>query len=1125
MKPGLKKTLKIAGIAVGAVLLLAVAAVLVALFDKPLVRGLLLKQLNKSAGSTARLGRLDYTIFPLRVTIDGLDLGQEDAFQKLGVSLPRLQAQGSFWRILRGRKPAFDVIEADGLSLRYEQKAVSEAPLDIEKVLLQVSDLLAWTRHLELKRAGLSIALLDSRAEVSDLELVVTPGPERDVIGYEIGGASISFQDKSGTPLLAAGLSSSGRLGLASPHDLALSFAVRKARFALAGAEESLDSLTLSVSARFDKTAQELTVSRLEMAAPGFFGLEGRVAGKLGYGLFIQAEAAAKIESLAAAAGLLRPLLPPALRDSPYAGRAELKGTYVVQRSDQGSKDKLTVSLSLESLELAPLVNGRPVPVRAAGRIDVSGPSADPRVSADLTSSLGPVSAAGATVAATDLRLVASGSRSAADITLLEARLSRLAYGTSAGLSLAVDNASLTAKGSFDLAHKQGLLASLEARFTGLAGDVSAGRRLAIDQAALSAKGRLDLDRRQGGLNSLDVRLSNLAFDASPDRRIAFDKASLAAQGSFDLARRQGVLTSLEARLPGLSPLRLSGRYGAEPGAPAELRLDARGLDLPSLRALAGAFIPAAFADWDLGGSLDLALAARRPAGPRRDWRFDGTAALAGAKFNDSSFTVAGDGLDPVLTLEGSGSPARGFEFNGSLDITKGESLWKSVYIAWTKHPLKLTAAGRYVPGSGAIEGLAVRAALPQVGSIDVRGAARLSPAPAFDLSVEAGFSLGPLYALYTQTGVAEEARTKLEGSLAASLAVRKTPESLAIGGRLKLAGTNIEQPGSKTILLDLSADIPILYDSRPTPAPSAESPADLLPEEGHFRIGEFQSPFLTLKPIDIALRAGANALAIEPLSLPLFGGRLELGRTTFRLDPATGSVHGFGSLVLRDVDISKFPVQSPEFKLTGLIQADFPRLDIAADRIAIEGRGEASVFGGRIVLRDLAVTRPFAEGRAISLDMDLVDLDMKKLTDEVPFGEVTGIVRGEVRGLVITYGQPESFSFRLESVRRKGVPQTFSLKAVDNLTVLSSGQKASGGSSAFWMRFVRGFRYAKLGIVSTLHNDTFTLNGTIHEGGTEYLVKKPALFGISVVNRDSDRSISFREMVSRLKRIGQSGG
>jgi len=63
----------------------------------------------------------------------------------------------------------------------------------------------------------------------------------------------------------------------------------------------------------------------------------------------------------------------------------------------------------------------------------------------------------------------------------------------------------------------------------------------------------------------------------------------------------------------------------------------------------------------------------------------------------------------------------------------------------------------------------------------------------------------------------------------------------------------------------------------------------------------------------------------------------------------------------------------------------------------------------------------------------------------------------------------------------------------------------------------------AAVGLVSSLPTNTFTLNGAIHEGGVEYLVKKPALFGISVINREPDKVISFKEMTNRLKRVGQS--
>ena len=1090
MKKALRKTLKISGLALGGVVLLAAAAALLVLFDKPLVRSIIRRQLGKGVGTTARFGRLDYSVFPFRVTVDSLELVQEDAFQKLGVSVSHLETRGAFWKLVRGDKPALDTIEADGVSLRLEQKAVSEEPMDIEKALLQASDTLAWAKRIALTNARMSFALLAGKAEVENLDLTLTPGPARDIVAYSIGRGDLSVKDKAGALLLATGLKTSGTLGLVSPFSLDSAFTFGSPRFVAGGAERSLESLSLSVAGRLDRPAQELTVSRLKIGLPGLLDAEGTAVGKLGYGMFLEAEGKARFESLERAAAFLGPNLPAELRASKLKGRAELAGKYALQRSSQESKDNLGASLSLEDVELDYAIAGHPFHIRAGGRIDASGPTGDPRLSVDVRASTSGIAISGLTAARSDVHIIGTAGKSGGAISGLDAQLAGLVYEAAAGRKLAFEKATLTGKGTFDLAHQSAVLTSLDARLAGLVYEVAAGKTL------------------------------------------AFEKATLTGKGTFDLARQSAVLTSLELALPGLAPFRLSGNYSPEKGAASELRFESRVLDISALRALAAPFIPAGFSGWDLSGTLDISLSARRPAALRAGWEYSGKVALAKATFNDPSFTIASENLDPVLEFEAAESAADGLSFKGGLAIGQGESLVKSVYVSWSKHPLNLTVAGRYDPRSGAIDGLAARILLPTIGTIDVTGGAKLARAPAFDISTEARLGLGPLYSLFSQTGASEASRTTLEGTLGASLRVIQAGGSLSVSGRVKLAETNVEQPLSKTLILGVSAELPIRYESAPghkegqspsgQPRLAGQSPEAGLPEAGFLHIGEFQNPVLTLKPIDIALRAGTNALAIEPLALDLFGGRLELGRTTFRLDPASGAFQGVGSLVLRDVDISRFPVQSPQFKLTGKIQADFPLLDIGSKKIAISGRGEASVFGGKVVLRDLAVTDPFAPGRSISLNVDLVDLDMKKLTDEVPFGEVTGIVRGEIRGLVITYGQPERFDFHIESVPRKGVPQTFSLKAVDNLTVISSGQKASGGSGNFWMSFIRGFRYKKLGIISTLRNDTFTLNGTIHDGGTEYLVKKPALFGISVVNRMPDKSISFKEMTSRLKRVGQ---
>jgi hypothetical protein len=505
-------------------------------------------------------------------------------------------------------------------------------------------------------------------------------------------------------------------------------------------------------------------------------------------------------------------------------------------------------------------------------------------------------------------------------------------------------------------------------------------------------------------ISRLDAAFKDLSFDVAEGKRISFDKVTLTGKAGLNLGRKTIVLNSLEARFPGIAPLFVAGRYGLGKTHAAQVRLESRGLDIPALRTLAVPFIPESFAGWDLGGTADLSLKARRPSASGVDWGFSGAVSLAQARLNDPSFTIACEGIDPVLKIEGGYAASTGLSFRGDLDISQGESLWKSVYVSWSKHPLKVTVAGRYCPDSGGMDGLAARFFFPTIGEVNLTGSVKTRPSPSFDLRSDARLSLGPLYSLYTQAGVSQENRMILEGTLGAGLLVLKEGDALSVTGKLTLADANLERPLTKTLLLGIDAELPIHCESGKVATDFPESP---FPEEGFLRIEEFRNSLMTLKSVAVSVRVGANAFSIEPLTLELYGGRLELGRTTFHVDPKSGSLQGVGSLALRDIDISLFPIQSPQFKLTGKVGADFPRLDISSREIAISGRGEADVFGGKVILRDLSVSNPFTPGRSISLNIDLLDLDLKKLTREVPFGEVTGIIRGEVRNLVITFSQP----------------------------------------------------------------------------------------------------------------------
>ncbi len=222
-------------------------------------------------------------------------------------------------------------------------------------------------------------------------------------------------------------------------------------------------------------------------------------------------------------------------------------------------------------------------------------------------------------------------------------------------------------------------------------------------------------------------------------------------------------------------------------------------------------------------------------------------------------------------------------------------------------------------------------------------------------------------------------------------------------------------------------------------------------------------------------------------------------------------------------MDLSQLPIESDRFSLSGVANVDLSHIEIDPEELATIGKGEIDIFDTRVHVANIKIARPFSESRTISCDVEFEDLNLEKLTDSIPFGRVTGILKGEIKDLAFSYGQPESFIMNLESIKRKGVSQKFSVRAVNDLSVISSGEQTAISSKKGFTRFIQEFGYKKIGIFCSLKNDIFTLSGTIKEKGVEYLVKRSWLFGISVVNKKPRNKIRFKDMMDRLKRIGRS--
>ncbi len=194
--------------------------------------------------------------------------------------------------------------------------------------------------------------------------------------------------------------------------------------------------------------------------------------------------------------------------------------------------------------------------------------------------------------------------------------------------------------------------------------------------------------------------------------------------------------------------------------------------------------------------------------------------------------------------------------------------------------------------------------------------------------------------------------------------------------------------------------------------------------------------------------------------------------------------------------------------------------VSIGRERMTATGELTGDLFGGRLDIRNVTAERPFSAGREIGADVNVRLIDLERLSAALGVGRITGLLSGSIEGLRVAYGQPVAFHLKMESVPTKGVSQSVSLKAVNSISLVSTGSALSGMGLSLMTTFFKEFAYEKIGFECGLKNDIFTVRGLIHEDGVEYLVKRRLFTGIDVINGNPDNRIGFSDMVERAKRV-----
>ena len=309
--------------------------------------------------------------------------------------------------------------------------------------------------------------------------------------------------------------------------------------------------------------------------------------------------------------------------------------------------------------------------------------------------------------------------------------------------------------------------------------------------------------------------------------------------------------------------------------------------------------------------------------------------------------------------------------------------------------------------------------------------------------------------------------------------------------------------------LSGLNGNLPMVLQSGTLPETVATQ------HTGHLSWDEMSAPLIPTASGKMEFLAGVNSWrTTRPLEIVVAGGRAHL--STLRLSWQDFIPQGEAALSITDVDLYEVSRAFGWPELDGLLSASLDGIRFSEEEITSSGEASAQAFGGTLRLQNLKVIKPLSRYPTYHADIDFKDIDLHALTHTLAFGEINGVASGHVHKLRLFDGIPSAFEASFETAESGN--RNISVKAIRNLNTLSQGGLSAALSQGVY-RFIDFYRYRKIGMTCSLHNDAFYLRGTARTASDQYLIDGGLLPPrIDVII--SSPAISFKEMMRRLKRI-----
>ena len=256
-----------------------------------------------------------------------------------------------------------------------------------------------------------------------------------------------------------------------------------------------------------------------------------------------------------------------------------------------------------------------------------------------------------------------------------------------------------------------------------------------------------------------------------------------------------------------------------------------------------------------------------------------------------------------------------------------------------------------------------------------------------------------------------------------------------------------------------------------------------------------------------------------QPVVVPAMGGTMTFENMTLRPPSGDAGMDIRFALGLDEIDfglVSK-ALGLPAFQ--GSLSGEIPSAHYADERLDFDGGLAMKLFDGDVRFSALSMERPFGVAPSLSANIDFQGLDLLRLTEVLDFGSITGRLDGSIHDLRLVDWTPVAFDAELHSVRRPGVKQRISQRAVQNIS--SVGDASFVGSlQGRLIGLFDDFGYANLGITCRLANEVCDMGGLHSAGNSFTIVEGSGLPRLTVVG--FNRQVDWPTMVERVEAVGK---